>query len=558
MRQGLRSAAAVSMAAAIICFARSSGTLHGQGRVLTALSETAGAVLDWDNTVNRMVRTDELRVRQRRTDTLLPGRSIERLAQYYKGVRVWGGDISRQLDGSSTASVFGTIYADVAVDVSPTLTAQDAKLVIERIGGAELGADRIPELVVLPADDGAFRLVWVGEIAAAGDIVRLFVDARTGEVARRYSIRRNQAANAAIGHGRGVLGDDKKVSALAFAGAFIAADPLRPPTLNTYDMKSNLSRVEQFINGVVSLSIADIALDSDNDWTDGAAVDAHVYAGYTYDYYFKRFGRRGLDNADKRILSLVHPVNRNDIFTASPDEIGCCYLNAGYYGNGVMLYGEGMPPGVYVVSSGQHWDYTSGALDIVAHELTHGVTDYTSNLEYVNESGALNEAFSDIMATSIEFYFQPAGSGPLKADYLLGEDVVTAYRAGSRSGIRSMENPALFGQPDHYSKRLIVPADDAHDNGGVHANSGIPNQAFYLAIEGGTNRTSGIRVQGVGAANREQMERVFYRAFAQLMTSNANFSMARSLTLRAAQDLYGAGSAPYNAVLDAWTAVGVN
>jgi len=89
-------------------------------------------------------------------------------------------------------------------------------------------------------------------------------------------------------------------------------------------------------------------------------------------------------------------------------------------------------------------------------------------------------------------------------------------------------------------------------------NSGIPNHAFYLAIEGGTNRTSGIRVQGVGAANREQIEKIFYRAFAQLMPSNANFSMARAVTLRAAQDLYGAGSAPLAAVRDAWTAVGVN
>ena len=335
-------------------------------------------MLDWDNTVNRMLRTDELRVRQRRADALLPGRSIERLAQYYKGVRVWGGDVSRQLDGSSPASVFGTIYADIAVDVSPTLTAQDAKLVIERIGGARLGADRIPELVVLPADDGAFRLVWVGQVAAGGDLVRLFVDARTGEVARRYSIRQDQAADAAVGRGLGVLGDDKKVSALPFAGAFITSDPLRPPTLSTYDMKSNLSRVEQFINGEVTLSTADIALDPDNDWTDGAAVDAHVYAGYTYDYYYKRFGRRGLDNADKRILSLVHPVDRNDVFTASDSVFSAFYVNAFYAGNGIMVYGEGLPPGGYLASSGQHWDYVSGALDVVSHELTHGVTEYTS------------------------------------------------------------------------------------------------------------------------------------------------------------------------------------
>ncbi len=174
---------------------------------------------------------------------------------------------------------------------------------------------------------------------------------------------------------------------------------------------------------------------------------------------------------------------------------------------------------------------SSGALDIVAHELTHGVTRFTSNLEYLNESGALNEAFSDMMGASVEFFFQPAGSGRLQADYLVGEDVVTAAVGGARDGFRSMENPALFGDPDHYSKRVILPPEA--DNGGVHTNSGIPNQAFYLAIEGGTNRTSGIQVQGVGGSNREQIEKVFYRAFAQLMPSFANFALARVITLQA-------------------------
>jgi thermolysin len=186
------------------------------------------------------------------------------------------------------------------------------------------------------------------------------------------------------------------------------------------------------------------------------------------------------------------------------------------------------------------------------------VTDYSSRLEYVNESGALNESFSDIMGTSIEFFYQPTGSGLRQADYFLGEDVFTPVLPGGLAGIRSMENPALFGQPDHYSKRVILPATPENDNGGVHINSGIPNQAFYLAIEGGTNRTSGLRVQGVGTANREQIEKVYYRAFAQLMPSNATFSLARAITLQAAQDLYGVNSPPYNAVRDGWTAVGVN
>ena len=92
----------------------------------------------------------------------------------------------------------------------------------------------------------------------------------------------------------------------------------------------------------------------------------------------------------------------------------------------------------------------------------------------------------------------------------------------------------------------------------MHVNSGIPNNVFYLAIEGGTHRTSGIRVQGVGGGNRLQIERVFYRAFAQLMPSNANFSLARVVTLQAARDLYGVNSGPYNAIRDGWTAAGVN
>jgi thermolysin len=153
-----------------------------------------------------------------------------------------------------------------------------------------------------------------------------------------------------------------------------------------------------------------------------------------------------------------------------------------------------------------------------------------------------------MMGTSVEFFFQPAGNGDLKADYLLGEDIAKP------GGLRSMENPQAYGDPDHYSRRFLGTAD----NGGVHSNSGIANHAFYLAIEGGTNRTSGLAVQGVGAANREQIERVFYRAFAQMLPANATFALARAATIQAARDLFGANSNAERAVTQAWTAVGVN
>jgi thermolysin len=183
----------------------------------------------------------------------------------------------------------------------------------------------------------------------------------------------------------------------------------------------------------------------------------------------------------------------------------------------------------------------SAALDVVAHELTHGVTDYSSGLIYENESGALNEAFSDIMAAGTEFMFQPS-----KADYLMGEDVV------SPGATRSMQSPMQYQDPDHYSLLYRGSAD----NGGVHWNSGIANNAFYLAIEGGRHRL-GATVEGVGAANREQVERTFYRAFTSFLTPAANFSQARAATVQAARELYGAGSAAERAVTQAWTAVGV-
>ncbi len=183
---------------------------------------------------------------------------------------------------------------------------------------------------------------------------------------------------------------------------------------------------------------------------------------------------------------------------------------------------------------------------MVAHELTHGLTEFSSGLISRNESGALDESFSDMVGTSVEFNYQTPGSGTRQADYLIGEDV---FRPG---GIRSMSNPGAFGEPDHYSRRQTGP----EDNGGVHANAGIPNQAFYLAIEGGTNRTSNLTVQGVGAANRQQIERVFYRGFVFMLPSNATFSMARAATIQAARELYP-GSNVETAVVQAWTAVGV-
>jgi Zn-dependent metalloprotease len=470
------------------------------------------------------------------------GRRHERLVQLHGGLRVFGGELVRQSDSAGAVSVFGALYEGIDVDTRPNLSGEAARARVRVAGAPRLLTGKPAELLVLPLSGGGYALCWMFREWTADDFVLYFVDAHDGQVRLKLSDLKRQSA---VGIGRGVLNDRKKISASSSSGTFVADDALRPPNIATYDFQGQLEKLLT-LQRVEDLSPSDLARDSDNDWSDGANVDAHVYAGYTYDYYFKRFGRRGLDDANITISSITHTVNRDEIFSQPLGVIFTFYLNAFYLGDGLMVYGEGLPEGV-TTTAGQYWDYLSGALDVVAHELTHGVTDYSSQLIYQNESGALNEAFSDIMATGAEFYFQQPGSGDLRADYLAGEDVV---RPG---GLRSLQNPASFGDPDHYSIRFT----GSEDNGGVHINSSIPNHAFYLAVEGGTNRVSGLSVQGVGAANREQIEKVFYRAFTLLLPPNANFRTARAATIQSARELYQAGSAAERAVTQAWSAVGV-
>jgi bacillolysin len=543
---GYRLPGAVAAAMAALLAARS-GVVHAQLNATTVAATTGATLRSWDASVDAMLRTGELQARRVDADVQLAGRTHERMNQYFKGVRVRGGDVVRQADGGLTVSIFGTVFPDITLDVIPGLSVEAAAAIVKRESGIDLPASRMPALLILPQESG-YRLVYTASVATPSGAFEYFIDAADGTMVMTLDAAQRQSA---IGRGTGVLGDAKKMSVTAASGTFQAFDLLRPPVLRTYDMKEDLNRALTILNDPTTLLVTDRAQDTDNVWTDRATVDAHAYAGYVYDYYFKRHGRRGLDNRDAPVLSMVHTVPQSVVFSQSSAVVGQFYVNAFFFGPFGMVYGEGLPSNVTL--GGQRWNYLSGALDIAGHELTHGVTAYTSNLLYQNESGALNESFSDMMGTAVEFYYQTPGNGVMNADYLCGEDVITP------GGIRSLENPAAYGQPDHYSKRLIAtPPTPFNDNGGVHTNSGIGNQAYYLAIQGGTNRTSGLSVPGVGVANREVIEKVMYRAFTQLMPANATYAVARAATIQAARDLYGANSSAEQNVTAAWTAVGVN
>ncbi|MET0215239.1 MAG: M4 family metallopeptidase [Vicinamibacterales bacterium] len=542
---------AIATAAAALFLSLQVGSAQ-QPSSLRFNATTANDLRTWDQFVTAQARAGGLRVTQVEQDPSLPSRTVERMQQYYQGIPVWGAEVVRDSDGGVPVSIFGDVSAQFELDTQPALTV-DAATKVFLSSAASATLLRPVNLVVL-RQGAQPRLAYTTVVSGGNTVNHVFIDARSGAELLRYDSIQTQEA---VGTGRGVIGDTKKLSVLRLAGTYVADDQLRPPVLTTFDLRGNLTRALNVSFLGAALFASDVASDSDNDWTDPPVVDAHAYVGWTYDYYFKRYGRRGLDNRDRPLIVIANPVTQQGALTLPPDLFFSFAVNAFWCDDcgpgaiGVMFFGNGIPSNFAV--GGQTVAPLSGSLDIVAHELTHGVTSASSNLLSFDEPGALNEAFSDMMGTSAEFFFQVAGAGIGQADYLIGED---SFRApgGGLNGVRSLVNPIAFGDPDHYSLKFTGPEDD----GGVHTNSTIPSHAFYLSIEGGRNRVSGITVQGVGAANREQIEKSFYRAFTFLLPASASFSTARAATIQAARDLYGTNSAVATAITQAWAAVGVN
>ena len=542
MSDTLRSTGWLALAA-LVALLPATAFAQGRPTALAATRADAATLRATDDLVESLVRSRTLRIRTSESDPLVADRRHERFDQYHRGVRIVGGDVTRQTGSDGTVSVFGMLHSGVDIDVDPALSADRARdAIAAAVNGRRFGGDA--ELVVLPLPDG-YHLAYAGQAIAGLEIVDVYVDAKSGSLLQQYSDFARE-----IGTGKGAYGDDKKVSARSASGTFLADDPMRPAPITTYDMKGSLARTTAILNRQVTVATSDIGADTDNVWTDSTVVDAHVYAGWYYDFLFKRFNRRGLDGNNLRMAILTHPVRRDDIASAPSDVLGLYYVNAffcstcGPDGRGTVTFGEGAPRNFF---AGLEVKPFSASFDVVAHELTHGVTATSSRLNGFpfSEAGALNEAFSDIFGASAAFFQLPAGGTPVTASYLLGRDLTVPPGVLARS----MSNPASTRDPDFYTQRNI--------GGDPHFNGVIATHAFYLAIEGGTNRTSGLSVAGVGASSRDQIEKSFFRALTALLPSSSTFALTRQATIQSARDLYGVGSAADRAITQAWDAVGV-
>ena len=451
-------------------------------------------------------------VKPSQPDTFLPGRTHERLQQFHRGVPVVGAEVTRQLDGGVTVSLSGTVHRGIGLDAVPALSAQEAGRIAGRTAGGRILAGQSPELVVLPLDDGRYELAWKAEVRSAADVRACFIGASSGRALLDYSTLKPQQPGSRPAPAR-VEAVSAGGDAALTAAVIVAGEWRTPPRARTEDGSAGPAR-------------------------DAAVMAARSAIDATRGYYLQRTGRFALDDSPAPVLVVVHPASAADWGRAG-SPYGRYFAGAFWDGRTITL-GEGTPDGASV--DGRSWANAAFSSDLVAHELAHAVLDRTAGLIYRRESGALAEAYADIIASSVAAASASDEERGDRDPYVIGE-------AATAGGERSLSHPAQHGHPDHYSG-VDMEAD-------VHANSTVASHAFYLAIEGGVNRTSGLAVEGVGAAARHQVERAFARAFAYMLPAAATFAAAREATIQSARDLSGPGSEAVRAIGEAWAAVGV-
>src|SRR5581483_11275859 len=215
-----------------VALTSTSSTPHAQDALASrAITVTAGSqdlrtLSDWDHQIDSLTDTGVLRLKSSTDDTLLPGRTHQRFDEYYNGVRVFGAQLVRQVANGQAVSVFGTYHQPSGLDSRVNVSVDDALTRAAALTGGLPLSGLQPELVILPKDDGTYALTWYVRVLTRKDLIALFIDAKTGDEAFRFS---DLETDAAVGSGIGVLGDKKKISTNHVNGTYYADDKLRPP-----------------------------------------------------------------------------------------------------------------------------------------------------------------------------------------------------------------------------------------------------------------------------------------------------------------------------------------
>ena len=495
----------------------------------------------------------------------------EKFQLYYDGIKVQYVVYTLHSQDGKMASLSGNVFPISDVTTAPTLNAASAfnsavkhtnaqKYMWENAEYVKENSYKKPEgeLVLIPIEqnDGSFKLLlaYKFDIYAVQPLSReyVYVDAVDGKILMTDAIIKHATnfyeKNSTV-HTENSEAQNNNVqnTKLALVSGTAATRYSGAQTISTTLVGSNYTlRDSSRGNGVftynlkkgTALTSTDF-LDADNNWTaaefnnstfDNAALDAHWGVSNTYDYFKNTFNRNSYNNAGAVLKSYVHYSN--------------AYENA-YWSGSEMVYGDGASTFSPLT-----------ALDVTAHELGHAVCEYSANLVYARESGAINEGLSDIWGSVVENAYAPT-----KQNFLIGEDITKI----SPNYLRSMSNPnsGLSAQPDTYLGTYWKPAtsscspSQANDQCGVHGNSGVLNHFFYILTQGksGTNDFgNAYSVTGVGFINSAK---IIYRMETSYLSSNSTYANVLTYAIQSAKDLFGADSPEAIATQNALYAVGL-
>ena len=532
----------------------------------------------YKSTDSKKVLTEQLELKDNstfstmKTESDKSGYAHEKFQLYHQGVKVEYATYSLHSKNGKLTSMSGEYYDIKNESTTPSISKETAfNKAVNQIGASTYlwenpeNASKIGyhkpegELVFLPSmiDQGEkntnqkVRLAYKFDIYATSPVSRgdLYIDAITGEAlyynatikhlgeyshAKSHTINGVGAKNTNAAKALFVSANaatrysgTQSIQTALSGSSYILSDATRGNGVQTFNMKKGT-------NYSAAVNFTDI----DNNWTatefnnankDNAALDAHWGAEKTYDYFSAVHGRNSYDNLGAAIKSYVH--------------YDLAYDNA-YWNGSVMTYGDG---------SDTYFDALT-SIDVAGHEIGHAVCEKTANLAYQKESGAMNEAFSDIWGACIEYYAAPG-----KSTWLIGEDI---ERRAGRLALRSMSDPKSEGQPDTYGGtnwKLIEcgTPTQANDYCGVHTNSGVLNHWFYILTIGKSGTNDIGNSYNVTGINIDKAAKIAYRLESVYLSANSTYANARTYGIQAATDLYGAGSPEVIATTNAFYAVGV-
>ena len=440
--------------------------------------------------------------------------------QVYRGVPIWGKEVAVHLSADDSVYLFQGMYepSPRELGTEPVISEDEAMNAVRE--HLQINHDGISspeyELVFYTLQDGTMLLAYKINIQPAVDKRWIyFINAEDGSFIHRINNIHSQVVPAT---GIDLNTISRNFNAWLQGGTYYTIDPSTPLADPPYDPvgKGPNSRGDMFIlsagNGAGDPLYYVTSPSQTGGW-DASAVSASYNTKVVYDYYKNTFSRNSIDGNNMNLLVIIH-------FQSD-------YENA-FWNGSWMVYGDG----------GQVFKPLAGALDVAAHEMSHGVIENTANLIYENQSGALNESFADVFAVMVD-----------RDDWRIGEDI-TLVQPGH---LRDMANPAngLGAQPAKMSEYQPLPNTETGDWGGVHINSGIPNRAAYLIADG-------LTAEGLGTSiGRNRTEQIYYRALTTYLLASSQFLDARRALIQSAEDLYGTGSLEVTAVTAAWDIVEV-